>query len=395
MIDKKNISWKSFLFDILMCSLSSFGGPEAHYGVFSSHLVKKKNYLSEEELSEMIGLYALVPGPSSTQTITAIGYYVGGPLLAILTFLVWALPAIIMMSLFGVFFFVINGNDEFKSLVKYLPAAAVGFIIYAAISLSKKVIKTKIDITIFTIMLLLGLVLVRYSMWVVPLMLFSGGLTYMFLSRKKDTLKKESLVLKPKWLILGFVIIIALLNEVLRLLYSNEFFMLYSSFYRYGYSVIGGGQIVIPLMIQDLVQSQSLLSLNDFLSGYAIDQAIPGPLFSFAGFVAARSFAGSGVSFLAGLIGAFSIFLPGILLVFFIFPLWHQTRNMPGVKPFLKGVGITAASLIAMTAITQVYILEVNLVNYLVLGISALLLLSKKVPAPLIIIFAVFLGLLL
>ena len=395
LIEKKDISWKSFLFDVLICSLSSFGGPEAHYGIFSSHLVKKKKYLSEEELTEMIGLYALVPGPSSTQTITAVGYYVGGPILAILTFLVWALPAIIIMSLFGVFFFAIEDNEGFKPLVKYLPAAAIAFIIYAAISLSRKVIKTKIDLGIFILMLLLGLLLVRYSMWIVPIMLFSGGLVYRFLFKDKPEGEKQSFVVKPKWLILGFVVVVALLNEGLRLINSNEFIMLYSSFYRYGYSVIGGGQIVIPLMIQDLVQTQSLISLNDFLSGYAIDQAIPGPLFSFAGFVAARSFAGSGFSFLAGILGAFSIFLPGILLVFFIFPLWHQSRSLPGVKPFLKGVGITAAGLIAMTAISQTFSLEVDLINYLVLGISALLLLSKKIPAPLIIILVAILGLIL
>lgn len=89
------------------------------------------------------------------------------------------------------------------------------------------------------------------------------------------------------------------------------------------------------------------------------------------------------------------IFLPGILLVFFIIPLWHQSRSLPGVKPFLKGVGITAAGLIAMTAISQTFSLEVDLINYLVLGISALLLLSKKIPAPLIIILVAILGLIL
>ena len=76
------ISKIKFLIDVFMCSLGSYGGPEAHYGVFSSILVKKRKYLTEEELTEMIGLYALVPGPSSSQTITAIGYYVGRPLLA-------------------------------------------------------------------------------------------------------------------------------------------------------------------------------------------------------------------------------------------------------------------------------------------------------------------------
>lgn len=130
--------WSTFLKDVFLCSLGSFGGPEAHYGVFSSILIERKKYITEEELAEMIGLFALVPGPASTQTITAIGYYVGGPILALLTFLVWALPAIMIMSLIGVFFTKIDSNDSWKPVITYLPAAAVAFIIYAAISIGKK-----------------------------------------------------------------------------------------------------------------------------------------------------------------------------------------------------------------------------------------------------------------
>lgn len=386
---KKRINL-TFLWDVFMCSLGSFGGPEAHYGVFSSILVKKKKYLTEEELTEMIGLYALVPGPSSTQTITAIGYYVGGPLLAILTFLVWASPAILTMGLIGVFFTQIAANDGWKPIITYLPAVAVAFIIYAAVTLSRKVLKKSFDYILFVIMLILGLLLVRYSMWVVPILLVLGGIVVLFphLKNKSDL----AITHQPKWYILSIVIFIALFNEGLRLLVTAPFVTLYTSFYRYGYSVIGGGQIVIPLMIQDLVQTQSVISLNDFLAGYAIDQAIPGPLFSFAAFVSSRSFAGSGFSFLAGIIGGLSIFLPGILLVFFIFPLWKSTRSIPQIKYFLTGVSVTAASLITMTAINQSIALPVNIAIYIIVIVSTLLLLSKRIPAPLIVILAAIAG---
>ena len=60
----RRISRTAFLKDVFLCALGSYGGPEAHYGVFSSILVQKRKYLTEEELTEMIGLYALVPGPS-------------------------------------------------------------------------------------------------------------------------------------------------------------------------------------------------------------------------------------------------------------------------------------------------------------------------------------------
>jgi chromate transporter len=390
MYEVKKVKWSSFLWDVFMCSLGSYGGPEAHYGVFSSILVEKRKYLTEEELTEMIGLYALVPGPSSSQTITAIGYYIGGPILALFSFIVWALPAIIIMALFGVFFSIIDRNEGWKAITTYLPAVAVGFIIYAAFTLSKKILDQKINWIMYLAMLAIGLWLVDYSIWVVPLMLISGGLIYLIphLKDKERTTNK----LKPRWWILGIVIGLALLNEGLRVWINSPWITLFSSFYRYGYSVIGGGQIVIPLMIQDLVESQSLISLSDFLSGYAIDQAVPGPLFSFAGFVSSRAFSGSGLSLLAGIIGGLSIFLPGIMLVFFIFPLWKKARNLVLMKYFLKGVTVTVASLILMTAIKSAIKLPVNYVSYAVVLSTALLLISKKIPAPLIVLVAGILG---
>lgn len=142
-----------------------------------------------------------------------------------------------------------------------------------------------------------------------------------------------------------------------------------------------------------MVESLGLLSLNDFLFGYAIDQAILGPLFSFAGFVGARSV--GQWSFLGGLISGLSIFLPGLLLVFFIFPLWDSTRHNPKIKHFLKGVSLTAASLILMTAVKQSIMLEVNIKVYLVVVITTLLLLTKRLPAPLIVLLAIGLGFIL
>ena len=384
------VRWGTFLKDVFLCFIGSFGGPEAHYGVFSSVLVEKKKYLTEQELTEMIGLYALVPGPSSTQTITAIGYHAGGPILALLTFLVWALPAIVTMALAGVFFTRIDSLDGWRPFLRYLPAAAVSFILYAAVTLSRKVLKKNRDRLLYAVMLAQGLLLAGYSMWVVPVLLLLGGLiTLAPHLRERNALPAAH---RPRWLILAFVFGLALLNEGLRAWLTAPLITLYTSFFRYGYSVIGGGQIVIPLMIQDLVQTQSLISLHDFLSGYAIDQAVPGPLFSFAAFVSSRSFAGSGFSFLAGLIGGLSIFLPGTLLVFFMFPLWSSMRKDALVSYFLSGVTVTAASLISMTAITQSIALPVDWVVYAVAAAGALLLLTRKVPAPLIVVAAAAFG---
>ena len=379
-----------FLIDVFICSLSSFGGPEAHYGVFSNILVQKKKYVDEETLSEMIGVFALVPGPSSTQTITAIGYLVGGPLLALFTFLIWAFPAIVMMTLIGVFFSVFVNQNEFAILLNVLPSVAIGFIAYAGWSLSKKVLQKNDDGFIFLLTLTLGFLFLPYASWSVPILLILAGLSkFIWHPIKKD---KQSVSINVPWIWLILLLVIAFGNLVLLNWIHQPWFQLMSSFYRYGYSVIGGGQIVIPYMIQDLVNQQSLISLETFLAGYAIDQAIPGPLFSFAAFVGVQASAGQPFAWLIGLVSGLVIFLPGILLVYFIFPIWHGLRKRQWMKTMLSGIRVAAAALITLTAFTQLSQLTPSLSTYAFALITTALLFIKKIPAPVVVMFVVVLG---
>ncbi|MGV3029777.1 chromate transporter [Streptococcus suis] len=167
---------------------------------------------------------------------------------------------------------------------------------------------------------------------------------------------------------------------------------LFASIYRYGYSIIGGGQIMIPLMIQDLVKQEGFLSQADFLAGYSLDQAVPGPLFSFASFVAARSVTGGiVVKFLAGLLGGGLIFLPGILLVYFATPLWQVYRQLHYVSSFLKGISWAVAAIISWTALNQLQGLSSGGECFICI-LATLLLLSKRIPSPLLVISVMLLG---
>src|SRR5690606_32778491 len=87
-----------FLKDVLQLALTAFGGPQAHIAMMLRLLVNKRRYLTEQELIELNALCQILPGPNSTQTITAIGYKIGGPNLAYITLLVWLLPATIIMT---------------------------------------------------------------------------------------------------------------------------------------------------------------------------------------------------------------------------------------------------------------------------------------------------------
>ncbi len=383
-----------FLLDVFYCSLSSFGGPEAHYGVFSQILVNKKKYIDEKTLSELIGVFALVPGPSSTQTITAIGYLFGGPWIAFLTFVIWAVPALIIMTLVGLFFSFFNQSLFLTSMLEVLPSIAVGFIVYAGWSLSKRVMIKKRYWLLYSLTFFAGFLLIPVTFFAVPILLLSSG--FLLLSSEKVAQEKKRIInIKPNWMILLGIVIVAILLEIFSTQFQIPLLILINSFFRYGYSVIGGGQIVIPLMIQDLVTQQSLISLETFLSGYAIDQAIPGPLFSFAAFVGTQSLYALPLPWLGGFISGLSIFIPGVLLVFFVVPIWQTLREINWLKTVLKGITIAAASLITLTALTQILTLPSEWFSYGMVGFTFLTLQWKKIPTPILVGLLIVVGLLI
>ena len=78
-----------FLRTVLSHSLTAFGGPQAHLGMMFKNFVQKTPYVTEKELMEYNTFCQLLPGASSTQTLTLIGYKRGGVPLAILTLLIY------------------------------------------------------------------------------------------------------------------------------------------------------------------------------------------------------------------------------------------------------------------------------------------------------------------
>ena len=192
-----SVNWRTFLKDVFICSLGAYGGPEAHYGIFTDQLVVKKEYLTEEELVELIALTGILPGPSSTQTIVAIGYKMGGPLLALLTMLVWALPIITLMTLLsflGQLLYAFNISEEG---FRYIGPMAVAFIAVAAWRIGRKVVNDK---TTF-LLLIFGAITTYYirTPWIFPLVLIIGGIISIKLSKEKDIW--NHIKLNPPWIL--------------------------------------------------------------------------------------------------------------------------------------------------------------------------------------------------
>ncbi|WP_037571225.1 chromate efflux transporter [Spirochaeta cellobiosiphila] len=390
------VRYLSFLVDVLLCSLSAFGGPEVHISVFINNLSIKKGYLKEEEVLDLLALCSILPGPTSTQTITAIGYKLGGPLLGLLTLLIWTIPAITIMTLLA--FLYIHYYISITSITestKLLGAMAIGFIILASIKLGKKVIINKLTFLIF---LLSGCAyLLIKSPWLIPLLLVIGGLITVIFYQNK-TIQKP---IKKNYVFHWPYIIIFILLALSAFFISHGqypiFLTIFETFYRYGYLVFGGGQVVIPVMLTEMVDIKSWITIDQFLTGYGLVQGLPGPMFSFAAFVGVfiSTSYNSLNQILSGVLAGISIFLPGTLLIYFIYPIWEEIRDNKYIKSSLYGIRSSAGGLLASSAIRLLYDNDFTIPNLLITAVTVLLLTVIKFPAPLIVLLVLIVGIII
>src|SRR5690349_8357082 len=130
-----------------MLAVTTFGGPQAHLSHFQKVLVDKRKYLSDEDLVEINSLCQILPGPASTQTLTAIGFKIGGPVLAYLTLLIWIIPAVAIMTTAAVMLGAID-PERLSEMTDFLRPMAVGFVSYGAYMISLKTVNTKTGIGI-------------------------------------------------------------------------------------------------------------------------------------------------------------------------------------------------------------------------------------------------------
>lgn len=387
---ERHVSWGRFLKDVFICSLGAYGGPEAHLGVFTEQMVARGKYLDEADLIELTALCSILPGPSSTQTIVAIGHRTGGPWLALLAMLVWALPVLTVMTVLSFLYRFLAGCGISADVLGYVGPMAVGFIVLAAFRIGRKVVN---DSTTAALMVF-GAVTTYFvrAPWIFPLVLLVGGAVGVLTGREKGLWNRVRLA--PPWRYLLAFALLALGGIALARFTDNRPARIFESFYRYGYLVFGGGQVVVPIMHGELVEARAWMTNGEFLTGYGLVQGLPGPMFSFAAYAGGLAARGGSAPFqvLGAAIGGIGIFLPGLLLIYFVYPVWEKLKQIRAVRVSLRGVNAVAAGLIAIAAVILMQASGFSLDKLAVTAATVALLASRKVPAPAIVAAALVTG---
>lgn len=409
-----------FLKSVFLQSITAFGGPQAHIAMMMKTFVHERPYVTKEELLEYNGFCQLLPGASSTQTITLIGYKRGGVWLAVLTLIIWILPASILM---GAFSFLIEYIDkkDLEHIFKFIPPMAVGFLVYAAVVSFGTSIKNTITWVIMLVSATTTYVLFKQP-WVFPLLIILGGLSTN-LSRKRIPQIEQ----KPRkikwWNIWLFAIIFIVAGVVSSKAKKNDWpnrkpINLFENTYRMGSLVFGGGQVLMPMMyeqfcvrsvvVKEKKKDENVITIDkdDMYNGMGIVRAIPGPVFSIASFAGGLALKDmgqtpkerTGMQLLGCFIGTISIFLPSALLVLFFFPIWSYLKKYAAVYRSIEGINaavvgiLIAATLYIMKDISIIQVKTVSFINVATILGTFLLLNYTRIPSPVVVMLCLGLG---
>ena len=361
--------------------------------MFLDLFVEKRKYLDEKELIELNALCNILPGPTSTQTITAIGFRIGGANLAYLTLLVWMLPAVTVMTVAGIFIALNQEQSASFEWARFIQPMAVGFVAYAALTISKKVVTTR---TAFVIMVLAAIVSYFFrNPFSFPLMILAGGAFTAF--KYKSQPIEDKTPVKINWsnflLWAGVFIGAAALGAVTKFKTA----LLFENFYRNGSLIFGGGQVLIPYLYTEFVDFKGYLTSEEFLSGFAMVQALPGPVFSFSAYIGAlssREF-GTGGEIAGALIASLGIFLPGTFLIFFVIRFWESLKRFRIIRASLEGISAASAGMVAAAAVLMYIPIDQSILNVAILVTTFVLLTWTKLPSPVIILTGILLGIIL
>ncbi|MGF2413647.1 MAG: chromate transporter, partial [Ferruginibacter sp.] len=369
-----------FLKAVFLHSITAFGGPQGHMGMMLKTFVDRRKDITKEELIEYNSFCQLLPGASSTQTLTLIGYKRGGLPLAVLTLIIWILPASFLMGALSFLVTGIGTKNLNSSVFQFIQPMAIGFLAYAGF----KAFKISINNFITQIIMLVAMLATYFlfkTPWIFPGLIVAGGIATNFSSKRipeKEVIKPRHIRWTNIWVFVLIFLVAGALSEAARKQNweNRKAFNLFENFYRFGSFVFGGGDVLIPLMLDQYVarpnservqrNNQNVIRIEreELLTGAGMVRAIPGPVFSIAAFTGGIALKNEGVQMhlLGCIIGAVAIFLPSALLVLFFFPVWQYLKKYVVVYRALEGINAVVVGI--MWAATLYLLKDVSIISF-------------------------------
>lgn len=365
--------------------LTSFGGPVAHLGYFRAEFVERRQWLTEAAYVDIVALCQFLPGPASSQVAVTLGILRAGIPGALAAWLGFTTPSAVALILFAYGVGTL-GDISHVPWLHGLKIVAVAVVVQAVWGMARNLCSDRERATVAVGAALLAL-FIPSAVGQIGAIVAGGLIGWVFFSGASIA-EAEALsvrIVRPLAVAALAIFFVLLFSLPLIAVSTDHAVVLFSSFYRSGALVFGGGHVVLPLL-QQAVVPPGWVGNDAFLAGYGAAQAVPGPLFTFAAYLGAvMSTPPNGWA--GGLICLAAIYLPSFLLLLGVLPFCDALRRRATVQAALRGVNAAVVGLLLAALYTPVWTSAIFAPADFALGIVAFLLLVMwRVPPWLVVI---------
>jgi chromate transporter len=357
-----------------------FGGPVALVGYMYRDLVEQRHWMTEAEYKEGMTLAQLMPGPLAAQLAIYLGYVHYRIVGATLVGIAFVLPSFLMVVAIGVAYVAFGGIPWMQAVFYGVGSCVIGIIAMSAWKLTTKSIGR--DKLLWAIYLVGAVVTVTTQSESVWMFLGAGALVWAVRGPSDRWRPGSKLREAAASAVLG--------GGALALAMDTDKLVKIAGFFAYaGSFVFGSGLAIVPFLYSGVVKDYGWLNDRQFLDAVAVAMITPGPVVITTGFIGYLV-----QGFWGAVVAALATFVPCYLLTVLPAPYFKKHGKHPGIVAFVDGVTAAAVGALAGAVIV---IGQRSITDWvtaaLALLTAALLWRFKKLPEPLIVVAAAFIGL--
>ncbi len=317
---------------------TSFGGPIAHIGYFRTEFVERRKWLDDPAFADLVAICQFTPGPASSKVGIALGASRAGIPGAIGAWLGFTLPSALILIAFGYGLQVIGPDALHAGWLHGLKIAAVAVVTQAVWSMGRQLCpdRTRASFAVVAAIVVLSWHSALSQIAAIAVAALAGWRWLPRAALPSSSPLDFRIGRRLAWAAWALFAGLLALLPALASFTGNHAVALFDSFYRAGSLVFGGGHVVLPLLRAEVVPP-GWIGDDQFLAGYGVAQAVPGPLFTFAAYLGTVA-KGVPSGWAGGLLALAAIFLPAFFLALAPLPFWSTWRAHPAIRASLSGV---------------------------------------------------------
>lgn len=374
---QKQVSLAELALVSLKLGTVAFGGPAAHIAMMEDEFVRRRQWLTEADFLDRLGMANLIPGPSSTEVAIFVGYSKRGWAGLLVAGCCFIIPAAVLVALIAAVYVHFGSLPQVVGILHGIKPAVIAIILQALWRFARTAVKTRFLAAIGVTAVVLN------GVGIAPLVVLAiAGIasgTAAWFKRQEGSALTAIPIFGRFGLLLGTTAAAATAPvSILRL---------FLSFLKIGSVVFGSGYVLLAFLRTEFIDHLHWLTEKQLIDAVAVGQFTPGPVFTTATFIG---------YLLAGIRGALvatlGIFLPGFVFVALSGRIIPKLRRSPLAVAMLDGVVVGSLALMAVVAWQLGRVAVVDWLALAILVISVMLLLQYRINSAWLIGGAALIG---